>query len=111
MHIFHGPLHCNAQEIKDVMYYSLRLMTGKTAVSEAVTEFMTDNVARTTHSDQELHHDTVKDIRALARGDAPAISGISRVVVNYLRRQREGEPHREAPTVEKDERQHLLLLR
>ena len=86
MYIFPGPLHCNAQEIKDVLYHSLRLLTGKTAVSEAVTEFMTHNMAQTTHSFRELHDDTVKDIRALARGDAPAISGFSRVVVNRLRR-------------------------
>ena len=64
MYIFPGPLHCNAQEIKDVMYHSLRLLTGKTAVSEAVTEFMTHNIAPTIHSNQELHNDTVKDIRA-----------------------------------------------
>ena len=36
MYIFCGPLHCSAQEIKDVWYHSLRLLTGKTAVSEAI---------------------------------------------------------------------------
>ena len=76
MHTFPGPLHCNAQEIKDVMFHSLRLLTSKTAVSEAVTEFMTHNVARTTHSDWALHNDTFKDIVAVARGNAPAIVGI-----------------------------------
>ena len=54
MYIFPGPLHCNAQEIKDVMCHSLRLLIGKTATSEDATKFMTDNVARTTHSDQQL---------------------------------------------------------
>ena len=71
------------------MYHSLRLLTGKTAVF--VAKLMTHYAPRTTHLDKELHNDTVKDIRALARGDAPAISGIARVVVNRLRRQREGE--------------------
>ena len=102
MYIFLGPLHCNAQEIKDVMYHSFRLLTGKTAVSEVVTEFMTHNVAQTTQSDRELHNDTIKDIRALARGDAPTISGISRVVVNRLRCQRLGEPGREEDHYEAD---------
>ena len=58
------------------MYHSLRLLMGKTTVSEAVAEFMIDNVARTTHCDQQIHSHTVKDIGALARGDEPAISGI-----------------------------------
>ena len=45
-----GPLHCNAKEIKNVKYHSLHLLAGKTAASEAVAEFMTHNVAQTTHS-------------------------------------------------------------
>ena len=42
-----------------------------------------------------MHNDVVKDITALAKGDALAISSSSKVAVNYLRRQREGEPDRE----------------
>ena len=102
MYIFPGPLHCTAQEMKDVMYHSLCLLTGKTAVYDAKTKFMTNNVTRTTNFNQELHNYTVKDITALARGNTPTISGISKVVVNRLRRQREGEPDREQDHYEPD---------